>query len=98
MFFYLKLYERWWICGKRRRILDINKLIKEGRGSGEGPKYKPWLTIQDLGSDGRSTRLRGIKTGREHQFLSDLERNYFYILEYSDVVLDKREQFPLLPI
>jgi len=27
-----------------------------------------------------------------------LERNYFYLTEYSDVVVDIREQFPLLPL
>ena len=31
-----------------------------------------------------------------HHLLSDLERDYFYMLEFSDCVLDIREQFPLL--
>ncbi len=26
-----------------------------------------------------------------------MERNYFYLTEFSDVILDIREQFPLLP-
>src|SRR5699024_11166945 len=59
--------------------------------------YQPWLKIQDVSSLGRSTRLKGIKTGRQHEFLSDLERIYFYLTEFSDAVLDIREQFPLLP-
>src|SRR5699024_11156797 len=59
--------------------------------------YQPWLKIQDVSSLGRSTRLKGIKTGRQHEFLSDLERNYFYLTEFSDADLDIREQFPLLP-
>lgn len=83
---------------KRKRRLDIDKMIKEGRGIGKGDKYKPWLRIQDVPSLGRASRIKGIKTGRQHEFLSDLERNYFYILEYSDVVEDIREQYPLLPI
>lgn len=29
---------------------------------------------------------------------SDLERNYFYYLDFADNVVDIREQFPLLPI
>lgn len=82
---------------KRKRTSKIEKWIKEGRGSGIGSEYKPWLKIQDVSSLGRSTRLKGIKTKRQHEFLSDLERNYFYITEYSDLVLDIREQFPLLP-
>ncbi|WP_210130635.1 TnsA endonuclease N-terminal domain-containing protein [Staphylococcus sp. GDK8D82P] len=82
---------------KRKRTSKIDKWIKEGRGTGSGADYQPWLKIQDVSSLGRSTRLKGIKTGRQHEFLSDLERNYFYLTEFSDAVLDIREQFPLLP-
>lgn len=57
---------------------------------------KPWLNIQDVSSKGRSTRLKSFKTNRQHEFLSDLERNYIYLTEYSDSVIDIREQFPLL--
>lgn len=83
---------------KRARTSQAEKWIKEGRGSGVGADYKPWLNIQDVSSRGRSTRLKGIKTNRQHEFLSDLERNYFYLTEYSDFVVDIREQFPLLPL
>ena len=83
---------------KRTRTSKVEKWIKEGRGSGIGADYKPWLNIQDVSSLGRSTRLRGIKTNRQHEFLSDLERNHFYITEYSDFVVDIREQFPLLKL
>ncbi|GAA0758995.1 TnsA endonuclease N-terminal domain-containing protein [Clostridium sartagoforme] len=83
---------------KRARIQNYKKMIKEGRGTGIGNEYIPWLKIQDVPSLGRATRLKGIKTGRQHEFLSDMERNYFYILEYSDNVVDIREQFPLLPL
>jgi hypothetical protein len=83
---------------KRKRIMNIEKMHKEGRGQGIGTTYKPWLKIQDVPSLGRATRLKGIKTGRQHEFLSDMERNYFYFLEFTDEVTDIREQFPLLPI
>lgn len=86
---------------KRKRITTpktLEKMMKEGRGSGMGETYKPWILIQDVPSLGRATRLKGIKTNRQHEFLSDLERNYFYILEYSDDVTDIREQFPLFPL
>lgn len=83
---------------KRKRHLDIDKMIKEGRGTGIGSEYKPWIRIQDISSLGRSTRLKGIKTKRQHEFLSDMERDCFYLLEFSDEVEDIREQFPLLPI
>lgn len=83
---------------KRKRHINIDKMIKEGRGQGTGSEYKPWIRIQDVPSLGRSTRLKGLKTGRQHEFLSDMETNYFYFLEYAEDVVDIREQFPLLPL
>ncbi|ACB83844.1 heteromeric transposase endonuclease subunit TnsA [Natranaerobius thermophilus JW/NM-WN-LF] len=58
-------------------------------------KYKPFIAIRNVPSLGRSSRILGIKTNRQHEFLSDLERNYYHILEFSDHVIDIREQFPL---
>lgn len=43
--------------------------------------YKPWIKIQDVPSLGRVTRLNVIKTERQHELLSDMERNYFYLKE-----------------
>jgi hypothetical protein len=86
---------------KRKRQLTeakIEKMIKEGRGQGFGKDYLPWLTIQDVPSEGRATRGVGWTTGRRHQLLSDIERDYFYLLDYCDDVSDIREQFPLLPL
>jgi hypothetical protein len=83
---------------KRNRKLSYEQKIKEGRGSGSGQDYKPWIQIQDFGSKGRVARGKGIKTGRMHGFLSDLECNYYYYLDISDNVIDIREQYPLLPI
>ncbi|GLC89690.1 hypothetical protein LYSBPC_28170 [Lysinibacillus piscis] len=42
--------------------------------------------------------MKGIKTNWQHEFLSDLERNNFYLTEYSDFILNIREQFPLLSL
>ncbi|WP_303868681.1 TnsA endonuclease N-terminal domain-containing protein [Acetobacterium wieringae] len=86
------------ILAKRSRKNSIDKKLKEGRGIGAGIDYKPWLVIQDVSSLGRSTRLKGIKIPRQYEFLSDLEKNYFYLLEFSDYVVDIREQYPLLPL
>lgn len=76
----------------------FDKWIKEGRGQGIGSEYKPWLTIQDVPSDGRATRTFGMTCQRMHHFMSDLERNSFYLFDWSDSVSDIREQFPLLPL
>lgn len=83
---------------KRKRSASYDRKFKEGRGQGVGIEYKPWITIQDVPSLGRATRLKGFKVPRQFEFLSDLERNYFYLSEYSDSVVDIREQYPLLPI
>lgn len=73
----------------------INEMEKEGRGQGTGEHYKPWINIQDFPSSGLATRSKGWKTNRIHQFLSKLERSYYYVLEWNDSVVDIREQYPL---
>lgn len=95
------LGERWLdliYMAKRREILNeskIEKYINLGYGSGEGKEYKPWIEIQDFPSLGRVSRPFGWKANRIHHLLSDLEKKYFYMLEWSDMVVDIREQFPL---
>lgn len=83
---------------KRRYAFDEAKIArfhKEGRGEDHGQNYLPWLTIQDVPSLGRVTRVHSFKTGREHHCLSDLETGLFHLLDWSDCVTDIREQFPL---
>ena len=63
---------------KRVRKLNIDKRIEEGYGQGNGDEYKPWIKIQDVPSLGRSSRFKELKTGRQHDVLSDMERNYLY--------------------
>lgn len=57
--------------------------------------YTPFLFTREVPSMGKSSRIKGWKTGRVHHFLSSLESNYFYVLEWSLLVLDIREQYPL---
>lgn len=56
------------------------------------------MHIQDIASTGLASRIKGWKTGRVHHLLSKLETEYFYVLEWSNIVSDIREQYPLLPI
>ena len=72
-----------------------NKWIQQGRGLGQGSDYKPWLTVRDLGSEGRSHRIFGHITKRTHHLLSDLELSVFLLLEWNITTTDIREQFPL---
>lgn len=85
------------IAKRKTQLTDkkIAEMEKEGRGQGTGENYKPWITIQDFPSNGLATRGKGWKTKRIHQFLSKLERDYFYVLEWNPSVVDIREQFPL---
>lgn len=72
--------------------------IKSGRGQGEGSLYLPWISIHDFSSLGTVSRIAGHKANRVHHFLSRNELNYFFLLEWSDKVLDIREQFPLCDV
>jgi hypothetical protein len=74
------------------------RYVKEGRGQGEGVDYKPWFNIEDFSSEGFSTKAPGWKTNRSHEFASKHELRYYYLLEWSDIVTDVWEQFPLLDI
>jgi len=74
----------------------FNKYLKEGRGQGRGADYKPWITIHDFPSQGRSHRALGWKTKRVQHFMSDHELRYLHLLDWSDSVSDVREQFPLI--
>lgn len=77
---------------------DIDRYIKQGYGQGEGANYKPWLRVQDVPSHGRSRKVPGLKADRPYQVLSDLEYAYLLVLEFSEQVIDIREQYPLLPL
>lgn len=73
----------------------IAAFLKQGRGEGSGPSYKPWLKVSDVPSDGRSHRPYGTTTGRTHHLLSDIEYRAFVLFDWAPAVYDIREQFPL---
>lgn len=73
-----------------------DRFLQEGRGSGEGKNYKPWLMIQDFPSMGRASRIFGWKSQRIHHLFTDSETRFFYLLEMEDDVIDIREHYPLL--
>jgi len=75
--------------------VTFQRWIKEGRGAGRGRDYKPWLTVRDLPSLGRSHRIFGHKSQRTHHLFSDLELAVFLLLEWQTTTLEIREQFPL---
>jgi len=84
----------------RRRYPETEATIaskqKQGRGSGEGPAYLPWIFVTDFSSSGQSRRLRSEKLGdRVVHLLSRGEYWLFLKLEWDPRVVDLREQFPI---
>lgn len=75
----------------------IKRLTKEKRGQGYGKDYKPFLTVRDVPSRGRVHRRPSKTHGRVVHLLSDLELATFLLFDWSDPVIDIREQFPLDP-
>lgn len=77
---------------------DIDRYVAQGCGQGQGVDYQPWLRVQDVPSQGRSRKVSGTKVNRVYHLLSDLEYAYFLVLEFSEYVIDIREQYPLFPV
>jgi hypothetical protein len=73
----------------------IANRFKEGRGSGSGRNYLPFITVRDFPSAGRVHRLPSATVGRVHHLLSDLEHHVFCQLDWHSSVVDIREQFPI---
>lgn len=76
----------------------IKRRLDQGRGLGEGVNYKPWLSVREVPSRGWTSRIKGKKTSREHILFSKHEWHLFHVLDWSDDVIDIREQYPILPI
>lgn len=74
----------------------LERFLKEGRGSGRFENYKPWLTLHDVSTKGRTSRLYSHKLKRMVNLFSDLQTYCFHLLEFDEQVVDIREQYPLL--
>ena len=83
---------------KLQTFSDFQRALKYKYGIGEREGYKPWIRVQDVPSIGHSGKIEGLKVRRIHHTLSEAESCFFYLAEFSDKVIDIREQFPLLPI
>lgn len=82
---------------RRPPVELVEKWIAQGYGQGEGAAYRPFFHVRDVPSKGRSAIVEGLKTGRDHHYLSDLEYYHHILAEFSPKVTDIREQFALLP-
>jgi hypothetical protein len=74
--------------------------IARGRGVGDGLDYDPWLHVRGVPSEGTSSIVKGIHTGRSHHLLSSLEVTYFFLTERRrrPAMVGFREQWPILDI
>jgi hypothetical protein len=90
--------------GKMPRTRKLDSLdayrdaLRKGYGVGRGRDYLPWLTVRDVPTRGTAAIIRGCKTGRDHNCLSQQEKYFFFLAEFSPRVIDIREQFPLLSL
>ena len=73
----------------------IDRFIQQGRGSGRGDDYLPWINVGDLASRGKVTRVKSQVTNRVHHFFSENQTRVFYLLEWSGCT-DIREHYPIL--
>ncbi|ASG04886.1 TnsA endonuclease N-terminal domain-containing protein [Vibrio anguillarum] len=87
--------------GRGRKIEsldDYQRHLRNKYGLGQGANYKPWLRIQDVKSKGTRSLIYGRKSQRDHHMMSSIESEHFYLAEFSNRVVDIREQFPLFPL
>lgn len=78
-----------------KNLITDKRKIAEGRGTGTGKDYIPFVNARDFNSMGTCSTIRDWKTGRSVETLSQGEANYWHILRFDDRVTDIREQFPL---
>jgi hypothetical protein len=76
----------------------LQRYIDEKRGVGEGNQYTPWYYVRDVASVGASYRVKSAWThNRIVHLFSLLELQWFLLFDWTEWVIDIREQFPLLP-
>ena len=66
----------------------ITLMEEKGIGQGKFENYIPWINHYIFSSKGRNTMVMGTTVKRFYELFSDLERNYFYLLDYSPDILD----------
>jgi RNAse (barnase) inhibitor barstar len=85
------------VKSRRPSIELVEKWIVRGDGQGQGKNFDPFFYVRDVPSRGRSRMPLGLKTGRTHQLLSDIEWGYHLLAEDNPNIVDISECFALLP-
>lgn len=76
----------------------IKEKVKAGYGCGKGKAYHSWIKIISGPTKASSHIIQGYTTGRSHEVLSKLERDYCLILDSHPNVVDIREKVPRIDI
>jgi hypothetical protein len=76
----------------------VQNYLKNRLWERNNSEYVPFLSVRSVPTIGKANRIIGWKTDREHHFLSKLECAVFYYFDWSDDVIDIKEQYPLLPM
>lgn len=82
---------------RRPSVGTVLRWIQAGYGQGEGDRFKPFVFVRDVPSDGTSSMVHSHITGRTHHYLSSGEFSVHLLAEYSRSIIDIREQYALLP-
>lgn len=78
-------------------VADYEKWLREGRGTGDGRDYRPWLMTLDCSSMAVKTRVYSARFERFMHFLSHGEFLAFLQYEWNDKTISIKEQYPLDP-
>lgn len=82
----------------RRKLAQVQRAIKDGRGQGRGDSYQPWMRITRRFSSPVSHMVFAALTvhSRNHHFLSKLEHHTALLLSYLGAT-EIRECLPMWP-
>lgn len=73
----------------------VSPIPSAKRGKGRHQDYMPKLQVGDINSRGESRRTFGWKARRDMHTFSSHETNFLYCCDWSPIIMDIREQFPL---
>ena len=77
-----------WVKSEPGIHIIYHKKLREGRRTGDGLPYVPWLTGHEFASQGAYVRMMGYTVPRMYTLLSHLESDVFRIYDHMEGVSD----------
>lgn len=62
---------------------DVQRWLREGQGTGDGPNYLEWIGIRAFSSQGETSRIPSSVTGMSHTVFSKTEKGALLAIEFS---------------